>query len=96
MSDAGRTLHTHPKRIEACTLLNVSQLREQLERIERHGGGQWEIDVVPGSGVPTTVTGQDDLAFDLRRYGVTSADALGDGSQDFVALKFSPAPPYRH
>ena len=64
-------------------LLNVTQLREQLERIERHGCGQWEVDVYPE---------QADLAFDIRRYGVIAAVALGDGSQNFVLLKVASAP----
>jgi hypothetical protein len=40
---------------------------------------------------PETLAGQPDLAFDLRRYGVTSADALGDGSVNFVLVTFAPA-----
>jgi len=72
-------------------LLNVTQLREQLERLERHGCGLWEIDIAPTRDVPEAPTGQPDLAFDVHRYGVTSADALGDGSINFVLLTFAPA-----
>jgi hypothetical protein len=72
-------------------LLNVTQLRELLERLERHGCGHWEIDIAPAAEVPDASTGQPDLAFDLRRYGITSADALGDGSVNFVLLTFAPA-----
>jgi hypothetical protein len=73
-------------------MLNVAQLREQLERLERHGCGHWEIDVAPARDVPKAGTGQPDLAFDVRRYGVASADALGDGSINFVLLEFTAAP----
>jgi hypothetical protein len=73
-------------------LLNVSQLREQLERIERHGGGHWEIDLSPDEDdVLTTPSGQADVAFELCSYGITSATALGDGL-DFVLLRFARAP----
>ncbi|GAA0903141.1 hypothetical protein [Virgisporangium aurantiacum] len=74
-------------------LLNVSQLREQLERIERHGGGHWEIDLTPDEGeIPRTASDQPDVAFELRRYGITSVTALGDGSQNFVLLRFAAVP----
>jgi hypothetical protein len=81
------------KRASRRPLLNVSQLREQLERIERHGGGHWELDLAPDEdAVPKTSSDQADVAFELRRYGITSATALGDGSQNFVLLRFAAAP----
>jgi hypothetical protein len=91
MPDRTTTIVSLPEPSRARPLLTVAELREQLQRIERHGGGHWEIDVVPDFSIPTTPTGHDDLAFDLRRYGITSATALGDGSQNFVVLKFAPA-----
>ena len=84
----GPAVSTRPR-----PLLNVSQLREQLERIERHGGGHWEIDLTPDEDmVPSSASGQADVAFELRRYGITSATALGDGSSNFVLLRFAAEP----
>jgi hypothetical protein len=67
-------------------LLRVTELREQLERLERHGCGEWDIDLTPASGIPRTRTGEHDLALDVRRYGIASVDAVGDGSLTFVLL----------
>lgn len=73
-------------------LLHVTELREQLERLERHGCGHWEIDIVPDdSEVRGTQSGQPDLAFDIHRYGVTSVTALGDDGMNFILLRFAPA-----
>ena len=84
---------TARERTKSRLLLNVSQLREQLERIERHGGGHWEIDLTPDDDeVPRTPSGQPDVAFEFRRYGITSATALSDGSLDFVLLRFAAVP----
>jgi hypothetical protein len=69
-------------------LLNVAELREQLERLERHGLGDWEIDLAP-AGLPANH--EIDLAFELRRYGIVKVDALGDGSNPFVLVTFAPA-----
>jgi hypothetical protein len=91
MSDFDLSVLATQDRSESLPLLNVTQLRKQLERLERHGCGRWEIDVAPGPSIPGAPTGQPDLAFDLRRYGITSADALGDGSVNFVLLRFAPA-----
>jgi hypothetical protein len=71
-------------------LLTVAELRAQLERLERHGCGDWEIDIAPVNEIPTVRTGEPDLAFDVRSYGIASVDAVGDGSLQFVLLKFAP------
>lgn len=90
MSEVGQT--TYRRRNTYLPLLTVSQLRERLERIERHGGGDWEIDLFPDSAVARS-TDQDDIDFGLLRYGITGVDALGgDGVDDFVLLRFAPAP----
>jgi hypothetical protein len=94
MSDVIAESRTKPRAVvrQARPLLTVSQLREQLERIERAGGGHWEVDVVPETSIAATSTGRDDVDFDLLSYGITRTNALGDGSENFVALMFAPAP----
>ncbi|WP_204009716.1 hypothetical protein [Virgisporangium aurantiacum] len=73
-------------------LLKVAQLRELLDRVERNGGGDWDVDIFPDSLIARD-SEQDDIDFGLLRYGITGVDALGgDGTQDFVLLRFAPAP----
>jgi hypothetical protein len=72
--------------------MTVAQLRDELERLERHGCGAWEVEVAPAHGVPHRSDGQPDLAFDVCPYGVVGVTALGDGSVDFVLMKFAPSP----
>ena len=79
-----------PKRVRP--LLKVAQLRKLLERIERNGGGDWDVEVFPDSLVARN-TEQDDIDFELLRYGITGVDTLGgDGTDEFVLLRFAPVP----
>jgi hypothetical protein len=71
--------------------MTVAELREELERLERHGCGNWSVEVAPALGTPHRPDGQPDLAFDLRPYGVVNVTALGDGSVDFVMVRFAPS-----
>ncbi|GAA1025607.1 hypothetical protein GCM10009557_00160 [Virgisporangium ochraceum] len=90
MSNAGSTLPGTAKRVRP--LLTVAQLRELLERVERNGGGDWDVDIFPDSLVARNAA-QDDIDFGLLRYGITGVDTLGgDGTQDFVLMRFAPAP----
>ena len=77
-------------------LLTVSRLREELERLERHGRGGWDIDVVPSFDIPGAGEGRPDLAFDVHGYGVVKLDALGSGidapGERFIAIYFGPRP----
>jgi hypothetical protein len=85
VSDACALKHVRP-------LLNVAQLRVLLERVERNGGGDWEIDVFPDSLVARNAE-HDNLDFSLLRYGIAGVDTLvGDEGQAFVLLRFAPAP----
>ena len=75
----------------ASRTMTVAQLREELERLERHGCGEWEVEIAPALDVPHRSDGRPDLAFDVRPYGVVSVTALGDGSVDFVLVRFAPS-----
>jgi hypothetical protein len=76
-------------------LLTVTGLREELERLERHGCGEWDIDVLPSLDIPGAPDGRADLAFDVHGYGVVKLDALGTGEpagERFIAMHFGPRP----
>jgi hypothetical protein len=89
---AAEPVNAEPVVAEPSRVLNVAALRQELERLERHGCGDWEIDVVPALSIPGATDARPDLAFDVRRYGVTSVNALGGGPDSkFVMINFAPA-----
>jgi hypothetical protein len=76
---------------DSSRLLTVAALREELERLERHGCGDWEIDVCPALSIPNAKEGRPDLAFDVHRYVISGLSVMGDPDPGFILLNFAPA-----